>query len=134
MILRRFAMLVLALLVTGCATHAATSGRIVLQDRNAQVAVTINDRDRAVIDEYYGKRKAKGLPPGLAKRTGRLPPGLAKREKLPPGLHGDALPRELEQRLTLLPKGYLRMRVGHDIVLIDGRTRVVIDLVYGVAI
>lgn len=119
--------------VVGCATHAATSGRVVLQDGNSQVAVSFNERDRALIHDYYGKHKKK-MPPGLAKRQGKLPPGLAKRETLPPGLQREQLPVDLERQLTPLPSGYVRVRVNHDIVLMDNRTRVVVDVVGGVAI
>lgn len=130
---RYFFVLLLAAGASGCATQAATSGRIVLQDRNTQVSVSINEHDRALIEEYYTGKKKKGLPPGLAKRKGGLPPGLAKRDRLPPGLQGDALPLDLERRLTPLPAGYVRIRVGQDVVLLDGRTRVVLDVAYGIA-
>lgn len=123
----------LAVLATGCATHALTSGRVVVRNGNAEVAISFSERDRALIAEYYGKRKRR-LPPGLAKRRGGLPPGLAKRDKLPPGLRGDRLPSDLERRLARLPEGYVRVRIGRDIVLLDGRTRVVLDVVYDVAL
>ena len=132
MVLRFLFALALAALVAGCAAIGATSGRVVIQDQNTQVAVTFSSRDRALIEEYYGKNK-KNLPPGLAKRKGGLPPGLAKRDTLPPGLQGDRLPNELEVQLTTLPSGYIRVRVGQDIVLLDGRTHVVFDVIYGVA-
>lgn len=119
----------------GCATHAATSGRVVIQDQNATVDVAINHHDRAVIRDYYTKqRKKKGLPPGLAKRSGGLPPGLAKRDRLPPGLRSEPLPYDLEGQLSHLPESYVRLRVGQDIVLMNQKTRVVFDVVYGVAI
>lgn len=130
---QRLFALVLALLATGCASLVATSGRVVLDDQGTQVAVSFNSRDRALIEEFYSERKRR-LPPGLAKRHGGLPPGLAKRDKLPPGLRREPLPRELERRLSPLPGGYLRVRVGQDIVLLDGRTHVVVDLISNVAI
>lgn len=133
MLYRCLAALTLAVFVSGCATHAMTSGRVVVRDGNSEIAVSINERDRALITEYYGS-KNKRLPPGLAKRKGGLPPGLAKRDKLPPGLESEPLPVELERRLTRLPDGYVRVRIGHDIVLLDGRTRVIVDVVYGVAL
>lgn len=131
--LRYPALLTIALLGAGCATQAATSGRFVIQDPNVRVVVSINERDRALIGDYYSKRR-RNLPPGLAKRHGNLPPGLAKRDTLPPGLESEALPTELERELAPLPAGYVRVRVGGDVLLIDGRTRVVFDVVYGVAI
>lgn len=124
--------LLIAISAAGCALDAATSGRVVLQDDNAHVAIGISPHDRALIEEYYAARR-KGSPPGLAKRGGNLPPGLAKRETLPPGLQGEPLPVDLERRLTPLPGGYVRQRMGKDIVLLNGRTRVVVDVIWDVA-
>ena len=120
----------LALILGGCASYTSTSGRVVIRDDTGVVDIRIDDRDRAHIHDYY--RKNKGLPPGLAKRSGHLPPGLAKRDRLPPGLQGDALPYELERRLSRLPSSYVRVRIGQDIVLIDRNTRVIFDVVYGI--
>lgn len=122
-----------AVLLTGCASMVATSGRVVIDDRETHAEIAFSSRDRALIEDYYGERR-RHLPPGLAKRHGGLPPGLAKRDRLPPGLQRDPLPEELEYRLTALPSGYIRVRVGEDIVLLDSRTHVVIDVIYGVAI
>jgi hypothetical protein len=127
----------------GCVAHGATSGRVVIKDENVKVDVAFSDRDRVLIQDYYtkGKKKEKGMPPGLAKRNGALPPGLAKREQLPPGLakrsalpadiRGEPLPAELEAKLSPLPTGYVRIRVGQDFVLFDRKTRVVFDVAYG---
>ena len=133
MFVRSLFALMLVVLMAGCASMVATSGRVRFEDRDTQMAVSFSSRDRELIEEYYGERK-RHLPPGLAKRRGGLPPGLAKRDKLPPGLQRDPLPDELEYRLTALPRGYIRVRVGQDIVLLDGRTHVVMDVIYGVAI
>jgi hypothetical protein len=77
----------------------------------------------------------KSFPPGLAKK-GKLPPGLQKqlirRGKLPPGLDYRLLPVELDQRLSPLPRGYIRLFVGGDIILLDEFTRVVLDIIYDV--
>ena len=89
-----------------------------------------------MIHEYYGnhkKHKGKKMPPGLAKRGGNLPPGLAKRDVLPPGLQGRALPADLEAQLTPLPDAYVRVRIGGDVVLLDRKTRIVLDVIYDVA-
>lgn len=124
---------VVALLCTGCAGIAATSGRVSIGNEKTSVDISINPHDRMVIEQYFtSAKKQKKLPPGLAKRGGNLPPGLAKRQKLPPGLRGEPLPVELERQLTRLPTNYVRVRVGNDIVLMDGRTRVVFDMVYDI--
>lgn len=120
--------------LNGCATHLMTSGRVVVKDDNVVVDVSFNDHDRQIIREYYqGRGKRKKTPPGLAKRGDELPPGLAKRDVLPPGLQGRALPGALETRLTPLSDPYVRVRIGADIVLLDRTTRVIFDVIYGVA-
>lgn len=119
-----------AALLAGCATHAATSGRVVVTDGNSRVAVVITDADRRLIQDYYHPKKGKAMPPGLAKRE-QLPPGLAKRDRLPSGLQGEPLPSDLDRRLSPLTPDYVRIRVGGDIVLMERRTRVVVDIAYG---
>ncbi len=112
-----------------CATDASTSGRVVVEGEDARVEVVFSDRDRTLIQDYYRRRH---LPPGLAKRSS-LPPGLQKqvqrRGQLPPGLQGERLPDELEVKLVALPEGYVRVRVGADVVLMNTRTRVIVDVV-----
>lgn len=130
------ALAVVALLATGCAAVVAGSGKVSVRNDNdteSSVDINLSMHDRTVIRSYYAERKRKGLPPGLAKRGGKLPPGLARRDRLPSGLEGDPLPADLERRLTPLPVGYVRLRIGADIVLMDGRTRVIMDVAYGVA-
>jgi hypothetical protein len=118
-------------LLSACASYVATSGRVVVKDDTVSVEVRINERDRELIRDYYrGAKQSKKLPPGLAKKE-KLPPGLAKRDTLPPGLQGEPLPTELEARLSPLPGAYARVKVGGDIVLMDKKTRVVFDVVYG---
>lgn len=124
-----------ALILGGCTTYGATSGRVVIKDDTSMIDVRFNDHDRALIHDYYeeSRKHRKGLPPGLAKRHGELPPGLAKRQKLPPGLQYEPLPHDLDRKLAPLPSTYIRVRVGQDIVLIDRKTRVVLDVIYSVA-
>lgn len=92
--------------------------------------------------EGRGKGKGKGMPPGLAKRGGDLPPGLAKRDSLPPGLakHDrlpddvkyEPLPRDLERQLPPLPsRDYVRVRVGTDLLILNKKTHVVLDVAKG---
>ncbi len=133
-----------SLILTGCQgspmVHAR--GGVVIHDGSTRVSIVFSDRDRQHIHNYYEERYQKhhrhykdkegkgrkGLPPGLAKRE-HLPPGLAKRERLPPGLSVYHLPDELEHRLSRLPEGVIRVRIGTAIVLMDERTRVVLDVI-----
>lgn len=134
--MNKYVLLVLAgIMLGGCASYTATSGRVVIKDDTSVVDIRIEDHDRGLIENYYKKshKNKKGLPPGLAKREGNLPPGLAKRDKLPPGLQGDPLPYDLEKQLTKLPSVYMRVRIEQDIVLMDRKTRVIVDVLHGVA-
>lgn len=129
------AVLAAVVMVSGCVTHAATSGRVVVRDDRGVVDVGFSTQDRRSIEEYYhgsSGRKAKKMPPGLAKRDS-LPPGLAKRDRLPPGLEGRGLPSDLERRLSPVPYPYVRLRVGGDIVLMDKNTRVMVDILHDIA-
>lgn len=101
-----------------------------------------SQKDAKIIRDYYEalnkkkqeqehKAKEKGLPPGLAKRE-QLPPGLQqhleRHGKLPPGLEKKRLPGDLNKRLSPVPKGYKRLTVGRDVVLVDERTQVIVDI------
>lgn len=125
-----FLMLLLVIAPAGCATHAVTSGRVVIRDDHAVVDARFSDRDRTAIAQHYRAASIKKNPPGLSKRES-LPPGLAKHDTVPPGLQGRLLPRELETRLTVLPATQVRVILGRDIVLMQRNTRVVLDILYG---
>lgn len=142
----------LLLVVTGCTVHpagpvgsdVAVSGGVVVGDEHSRVEIMFSSDDRRHIHDYYyrehqryreyddRKKNRKSLPPGLAKRD-ELPPGLQKQIRrngqLPPGLQGRRLPVELERRLSPLPAHYIRLQVGRDIVLMDQRTRITVDVI-----
>lgn len=125
------------LLMSGCETLPGISGQVGVSSPHAAVSVAFSDRDRQIISDYYaGQARSGRTPPGLAKRD-RLPPGLEKQLRrngeLPPGLQGRGLPGDLEGRLSRLPAGYARVVIGGDIVLSNTRTRVVVDILKGVA-
>jgi len=116
-------------------------------DRGRALALDLNrpahflPEERQIIEQYYrqGKKgKAKGLPPGLAKRGGNLPPGLQKHlEKngqLPPGLQKrlEPLPLDLDRRLPQLPDYWERVVLERDVVLIDRRTNRILDIIENV--
>jgi len=124
---RIIAIIFSAVLLAGCLT---TSGRVAVHEGNTSVAVSFNNHDRRLISDYY-HNKRKRLPPGLAKK-GKLPPGLAKRQTLPRGLSGRTLPRDLLDNLSRIPEGYVRLRVGTDIVIMNRKTRVIFDVISGI--
>jgi len=124
---RFLAVLVSVILLGGCLT-TSSSGRVVVRDGDTRVAISFNEHDRRLIHDYYRKHR-KRLPPGLAKRGGKLPPGLAKRQRLPPGLGGKRLPADLLGRLRVIPKNYIRLRVGTDVVLMNRDTRIIVDVI-----
>jgi hypothetical protein len=74
------------------------------------------------------------LPPGLAKRE-QLPPGLQRqlvvRGTLPPGLQARVrpVPEDLEVRLSPPPPECAHVLVGGNIVLLNRRTNLVVDIV-----
>jgi hypothetical protein len=152
--------LFLLILFTGCASFPnIISGNFGIKTDDAQIQVAFADKDRRIIYDYYNPKKIKhknyykrkkiknkdyykqnkikhkGLPPGLAKK-GQLPPGLQKQVqkngKLPPGLAKRNLPYKLEVRLSPLPRGYVRLKVGGDIVLMNEETKVIIDVIYDI--
>jgi hypothetical protein len=138
--------LFLLILFTGCASFPnIISGNVGVKTDDVQIQVAFADKDRRIIYDYYNlkkikhkdyykrskvkdkdyynlkKIKHKGLPPGLAKK-GKLPPGLAKKH----------LPYKLERRLSPLPRGYVRLKVGGDIVLMNEETKVIIDVIHDI--
>ncbi len=87
-----------------------------------------NEEHGAKKHKDKGKKKHKGLPPGLAKKK-QLPPGLAKRQSLPPGLQKQALPEEVTRHLPPPPKGTERVIVDNDVVLVEKGTQIVLDII-----
>lgn len=132
---------VLLLVLAGCKTIPVhIGGGIVIRDDNLSIAVMFSEHERRLIHNHYRqirknkykKNKHKKMPPGLAKRD-RLPPGLRKqlrrKGQLPPGLQGRGLPPELVRKLSPAPKGHVRLMIGGNLVLMNTKTRVIVDLV-----
>lgn len=117
------------LLLAACETYPPSQGGVVVHTPDSDVRIVFSDRDRGLIRDYYAVR-AKPLPPGLAKKN-KVPPGHAKQMaegRVPPGLEGRYLPADLEGRLSRLPEGYVRVIIGADVVLMNSRTRLVLDI------
>jgi hypothetical protein len=130
--------LFLLIIFAGCSSiPQINSGVFGVKTDDMQVQVAFNDGDRRLIHDYYRHKKIKhkGLPPGLAKK-GKLPPGLQKQlkknGKLPPGLAKRNLPFELEKTLSPIPRGYVRLKVGGNIVLMNEETEVIVDIIHDI--
>ncbi len=98
------------------------------------VAVVFSDKDISIIGTWYkdhassqGKRgkKAKGLPPGIAKN-------LAHGKPLPPGIAKQYLPNGLRDLLPPPPRGYERIIVDGKVLLVEIATRVIHDILVDV--
>ncbi len=111
-----------------------------LAQRNARGTETVLEQvfsavERTLIKDFFdegrGKtkhkgKKAKGLPPGLAKQ-------LARNGRLPPGLEGRDLPPGLAKRLGHAGVGRSRKIVGNDVLLIETATGLILDILRGAA-
>jgi hypothetical protein len=134
-----FSIAVAVALIVPCAVQAqgqkgsppGNSGRnSTANDSNTNVNVNIvfGDRDRAIISDYYRAAPGggpKSMPPGHAKqlaRNGTLPPGIAKKQ----------LPGDLIGRLPPVPRGYDRVIIGSDVVLVQVSTNTIVDIIQGV--
>jgi hypothetical protein len=91
------------------------------------------DHDRLAARGWYNEHQGH-LPPGLAKKD-QLPPGLQRqlvvRGTLPPGLQKrlQPVPQDLEVRLAPPPPECAHVLIGGNIVLLNRRTNLVVDIV-----
>jgi len=131
--MRKFTLMAAMALAIGIAGWTAAS-------RTADAGsleVSFSLKEKQVISSFYGgggggdqggqgkgKKKKKGaggnqgIPPGLAKKGGALPPGIAKRQ----------LPNNLLSQLPPPPRGYERVIVDKDVLLVNIATQVVHDV------
>jgi len=100
-----------------------------------------DDDDR---DNYYYKHHEKDIRGWYSENEGHLPPGLAKKDHLPPGLEKQLVrkgtlppglqkkvhncPVELERQLPPPPPETRHVLVGGNIVLLNRKTNVVVDI------
>ena len=129
-IINRFLLLLwtaLLLISTGC----ETLGGLIRVDSDSSskqsASVVFSQKDKQTIQHYYRGvgRKHKKYPPGMNKR-------LEKGKELPPGIAKQHLPGTLENQLTPLPQGYLRIKIGGDVMIQNTISNVVTDIMYGV--
>jgi len=133
--MRKFMLIAVMAMAVGGAGWAAASRTA----DAASVEVSFSLKERQVITNFFagsgggggseqgGKDKKnkknkgvgnQGIPPGLAKKGGALPPGIAKRQ----------LPNNLLAQLPPAPRGYERVIVDKDVLLVHIATQVVHDV------
>ena len=101
-----------------------------------EVSVVFTTQERDIISGWFSTNRS-GLPPGLANRE-TLPPGLERQLRrngtLPPGLQKKLhpFPYALERRLPRLPGDYSRVIIGGSIILMNGKTGVIFDVIHNV--
>ena len=118
-----FALFAVVLLVIGAPTPA---------NANVGVSVEFSNEEIRIIGAWYeehgaggykgkGKRKNKGLPPGIARNLSRGKP-------LPPGIAKQHLPDGLVHALPAPPRGYERIIVDGKVLLVEIATQVIHDI------
>lgn len=89
---------------------------------------------KIIRDWFAQPANLQGLPPGLAKRE-QLPPGLQRQLErngtLPPGLQKkiQPLPHGLVVRLPRFPTGIRAVVIAGNVILLEERTAVILDIV-----
>ena len=96
------------------------------------VSVEFSDEEVRIIGAWYedhgrkasqggGKKKHKGLPPGIAKN-------LSRGKSLPPGIAKHHLPDGLVHELPAPPRGFERVIVDGKVLLVEIATQVIHDI------
>ncbi len=93
------------------------------------IDVVFTDSEASIIRAYYrdhtvpqnGKKKNKGLPPGIAKN-------LQRGKRLPPGIAKQALPTALVSQLPPPPNGFERIVLSGKVLLVEVATQVIHDV------
>lgn len=121
---RQWLMALAALWISGCAAYTATSGQVALKDDSVVAEVRLSADDRAAIKDYYRKSTV------VKSASGSMP--LLKGGWLPADAKVEPLPVALERKLTPLPTSHARWIVGGDIILVEKKTRAIVDAIYDV--
>ncbi|MGH8683201.1 MAG: hypothetical protein ACREVS_03820 [Burkholderiales bacterium] len=87
-------------------------------------AILFSGEDRRTIDHFFRRQSAPGAANGA--KAGREP--LLIRERVPRGVPTRPLPYALDHQLPHLPPGYARLILGRDVLLVERRTRTIVDI------
>lgn len=96
------------------------------------VELVFSQHERQIIVDYYQHRTEAKHAGKKFKRAKRLPPGIAKNlargKPMPPGIAKQYLPAGLIELLPPAPKGYERVMVGGKVLLVEIATQVIHDV------
>ena len=110
-----------------CALLRPTSEQAITAPARSESSNRLTAADRATIARYFEGRWPR---PKVARLHGRSRP--RKRwmvgGRLPAGLRSSPLPRELEQQLTALEAGYVRLMVGPEILCVEESSLKITDI------
>jgi hypothetical protein len=120
--------LLAAVLLSAAVAHATVRMEQVYPARAAanatERAILFSGGDRQAIDQYFRRHAAQGAENGGKARKDPL----LIRDRLPQGVATRPLPFALDRELPALPSGYARLIVGRDVLLVERRSRTIVDI------
>jgi hypothetical protein len=86
-------------------------------------AILFTGEDRQTVDQFFRRHGGGADRPGKARRD-----PLLVRERVPRGVRTRPLPFALDSRLPPLPRGYARVIVARDVLLLERRSQTILDI------
>lgn len=134
---KKLAALALVLSLTAGASAAMAQERLRSSTTPSIFSGFGDEERRIILDWFHNSNNTNGLPASVAKPE-HLPAGLQKQltknGTLPDGLERkiQPLPRSLELKLPRLPAGRRRVLIAGNVILLDERTSMIVDIIPGV--
>ncbi|WP_127469960.1 hypothetical protein [Thiomicrorhabdus aquaedulcis] len=125
--------LIIGLLV-GCA-QAPSQNRTLIGVATPSVAASVlfTHTDRNTITQYYRHHPGmRGHKPSHAKQGHAPHTKYLLHQPLPPHVVYNRFPYELERSMPRLPADYVRIIIGGDVFIMNARTRILYDAIWGV--
>jgi hypothetical protein len=120
-LLSRLLFFVVPLLLLSSQAAADVSVAAVFSGGEVDIIATWYQDHGSLSAQGKGRKKPKGLPPGISKN-------LARGKALPPGIAKQILPPGLTALLPLPPHGFERIIVDGKVILVEVATRVIHDI------
>jgi hypothetical protein len=120
-LLSRLLVFVLPLLLLSSQAAADVSVAAVFSGGEVDIIATWYQDHGAPSAHGNGRKKQKGLPPGISKN-------LARGKPLPPGIAKQVLPQGLVALLPPPPHGFERIIIDGKVLLVEVATRVIHDI------